>query len=532
MTALPSDAEPFETGRLPMFPDGWRLAPLGDLFDVQQGKAVSPDARKGFSPRPFLRTANVFWGRLDLTTVDEMDFSEAEDLKLALRPGDLLVCEGGEIGRTAIWSGELPGCLFQNHIHRLRARTSAVEPSFVMYWMQAAFLLLRSYGEVGNTTTIPNLSGARLRKLPIPLPLRAEQQAISRVLSSIHSAVEVQERIVAVLKELKAATMAKVLRQGLRGEPLKETEIGEIPESWDVERLGNLLDLRSGEARPGDLFPQPTESAPFPVYGGNGVMGFSSRYLTPREAIVIGRVGAYCGSVHVCPAKSWVTDNALYHRNALGERVSLHFLAELLAYLRLNRLHRKGAQPLITQGTVAALPVPVPQEDEQERIARVASVLTKRIQVAGQNLRVVRELFSSILQGLMTSQVRIPPKMIALRAAAERAEKRRRNGKSPDEQTIQEVVRRIVEAVAPDKIILFGSAARGEMGPDSDLDLMVVKACEDPREVEGVLYRRLIGVGVPKDILVVTPAHLEKHKDTIGYIYRPALREGRVIYAR
>ncbi|MBI1894173.1 MAG: nucleotidyltransferase domain-containing protein [Candidatus Rokubacteria bacterium] len=99
------------------------------------------------------------------------------------------------------------------------------------------------------------------------------------------------------------------------------------------------------------------------------------------------------------------------------------------------------------------------------------------------------------------------------------------------QELLQEIVRRIVEAVAPEKIILFGSAARGEMGPDSDLDLLIVKECERPREVARLIRRTLIGIGIPVDVLVVTPKHLQKHKDTIGYIYRPALREGKVVYA-
>jgi len=100
-----------------------------------------------------------------------------------------------------------------------------------------------------------------------------------------------------------------------------------------------------------------------------------------------------------------------------------------------------------------------------------------------------------------------------------------------DAATIQEVVRRIVEAVAPEKIILFGSAARGEMGPDSDLDFLVVKPCEDRRETARQIYQRLRGVGAPKDIVVVTPEDIERHRDTIGLIIRPALREGKVVYA-
>jgi predicted nucleotidyltransferase len=99
------------------------------------------------------------------------------------------------------------------------------------------------------------------------------------------------------------------------------------------------------------------------------------------------------------------------------------------------------------------------------------------------------------------------------------------------DELLQEIVRRIVAAVHPQKIILFGSAARGEMGPDSDVDLLVVKSCRNRRETARRIRRKLIGVGVPKDIIVATPEDIERYKDTIGLIYRPALREGKVLYA-
>jgi predicted nucleotidyltransferase len=103
---------------------------------------------------------------------------------------------------------------------------------------------------------------------------------------------------------------------------------------------------------------------------------------------------------------------------------------------------------------------------------------------------------------------------------------------TPSEETIQTIVRQIVAAVDPEQVVLFGSAARGEMGPDSDLDFLVVKPCANRREVAQTIYRNLRGIGVPKDIVVVTPEDVERDRDTIGYIIRPALREGRVVYAR
>jgi predicted nucleotidyltransferase len=99
------------------------------------------------------------------------------------------------------------------------------------------------------------------------------------------------------------------------------------------------------------------------------------------------------------------------------------------------------------------------------------------------------------------------------------------------EEMLCEIVRRIVAAVRPQKIILFGSAARGEMGPDSDLDLLVIKACGHRRRTAMDIERSLIGIGTPTDIIVATPDDIECYKDTIGLIYRPALREGKTIYA-
>jgi len=96
---------------------------------------------------------------------------------------------------------------------------------------------------------------------------------------------------------------------------------------------------------------------------------------------------------------------------------------------------------------------------------------------------------------------------------------------------LHEIVRRIVAAVQPEKIILFGSAAREEIGPDSDLDLLVIKPCGHRRRTARVIERSLIGIGISTDIIVAKPTDIERYKDTIGLIYRPALRGGKVIYA-
>ncbi len=101
-----------------------------------------------------------------------------------------------------------------------------------------------------------------------------------------------------------------------------------------------------------------------------------------------------------------------------------------------------------------------------------------------------------------------------------------------DSKIIDKLVQCIVEAVHPLRIILFGSAARGRIGPDGDIDVLVVMPRGvHRRQTAQLLYRQIGGLGVPFDILVATPDDLEKHKDNIGLIYRTVLREGMEIYA-
>ena len=99
-------------------------------------------------------------------------------------------------------------------------------------------------------------------------------------------------------------------------------------------------------------------------------------------------------------------------------------------------------------------------------------------------------------------------------------------------ELLGELISRIVETVHPLRIILFGSAARGETGPASDLDVLVVMPeGTHRRHTAQDIYQNLFGIAIPVDIVVATPTDLEKHKDTIGLIYRTILREGREVYA-
>lgn len=147
-----------------------------------------------------------------------MDFTDDEIISLSLKPGDLLVCEGGEVGRTAIWNGELETCLYQNHIHRLRRLTDNVVPDFYMYWMRVAFQVFGSYRGQESKTTIPNLSGDRLKSFEVPLPPVEEQGQIVRELKyKITHADTIGVAIEKQMETIKALQQA-ILRKVFSGE--------------------------------------------------------------------------------------------------------------------------------------------------------------------------------------------------------------------------------------------------------------------------------------------------------------------------
>jgi predicted nucleotidyltransferase len=106
----------------------------------------------------------------------------------------------------------------------------------------------------------------------------------------------------------------------------------------------------------------------------------------------------------------------------------------------------------------------------------------------------------------------------------------RKNG-HPDETVLADIVRRVVEAAEPEKIILFGSAARGEMGPNSDIDLLVIKGGKFNRwRLTTAIYRHLRGKGAPVDVVVVTPEEVKLYGDSPYLVIHPALREGKFVY--
>ncbi len=413
------------------FPAAWSIGRVDSAFDIQQGKQVSKRNRDGEHQRPFLRTKNVFWNRLELTDLDEMHFSEAEQTRLKLQANDLLVCEGGSIGRTALWNNEVDGCLYQNHLHRLRAKGKKADPQFGVYWLWYAFDVAKLYFGRGNVTTIPNLSQSKLAELPMALPPLPEQKKIAHILSTVQRAIKAQERIIQTTTELKNVLMHKLFTEGLRNEPQKQTKIGLVPESWRVAELGEFFQIKHGFAFDGQFFEPWGEyilmtPGHFHEEGGFRDQGEKTKYFTgeipkdyilAKDDLVVAMTEQKSG---LLGSAAFVPEGGRYlHNQRLGlivdldtKRLSKNFLFNVfnLPHLRVEVAKTStGSKVKHTSPTkLRAVKVGIPPTlDEQEEIATAISTTERKIGVATNKKTQLQDIFRTLLHELMTAKTRV-----------------------------------------------------------------------------------------------------------------------------
>jgi type I restriction enzyme S subunit len=187
-------------------PAHWDVPPLFARYSVQLGKMLSPEAVAGMHPAPYLRNANVQWDHIVLDDLREMSFSPIERHKFALKVGDLLVCEGGDVGRTALWRGELAECFYQKAIHRLRPFRPMDNSRFFYYAMCAA-AHRGAFLADGNQSTIVHLTAEKLKRHRFAFPPIREQNGIvdylDRQVQRINTMIEREGELITRLREFR-----------------------------------------------------------------------------------------------------------------------------------------------------------------------------------------------------------------------------------------------------------------------------------------------------------------------------------------
>jgi type I restriction enzyme, S subunit len=195
-----------EVGRIP---EDWGVSTVGEEFSIQLGKMLDAEKNVGV-PKPYLGNRAVQWGRIDLTDIADIRLTASDLQRYRLRDGDILVCEGGEVGRAAIWRQPIDECYYQKALHRLRPKRGYSVSLFVNVLQRLASnnLLLNFVTQ----TSIAHLPKDKFQTVPIPLPsTKAEQEAIANVLSDMDAEIAALERRRDKTRALKQGMMQELL---------------------------------------------------------------------------------------------------------------------------------------------------------------------------------------------------------------------------------------------------------------------------------------------------------------------------------
>lgn len=408
----------------------WPPTPLGEIFEIGAGKTMSKAAREGARKVPFLRTSNVYWDEIDLTALDQMAVDPAELDQKSLAAGDLLVCEGGEIGRAAVWNGYHSPITFQNHLHRLRPSKPGVDPRFYVYFLQSAFTQLGLFEGAGNKTTIPNLSRNRLAALEVPSPPPEEQTAVARVLAAVRAGVTAHGRCAAHAHELKQAALRELFTSGLRGEPQAETEFGPVPSNWRIADLADVATVQTGVAKGRALRDAEVVEVPY-LRVANVQDGHLDLREMKRITIRISEMERYrleTGDVVLTEGGDFdklgrgfvwngEVPGCVHQNHVFAVRTNRNVLTPtFLAYLAqspygkayfLKVAHKTTNLACINTTKLKALPVLLPDLSEQQEIVAILDAIDGKIDLQQRKKAVLETLFKSLLHKLMTGEIRI-----------------------------------------------------------------------------------------------------------------------------
>lgn len=326
-----------------------KIATLGDIAEWGSGgtprRSVTAYFGKG---TPWLSIADlnddvVHEARESLTPL-----GVASSSAKIVPAGAIFVAMYGSIGKLGIAGQEM--CTSQAIAFAI-PRSDVVDRRYMFHYLLAQRPLLQSRGRGG---TQMNIGQADLKAWPIPLPSLDEQRHIAAILDRVNDVRTKRGQAIDLLDEL-----ANSIFFDMFGEPSSN------PRGMPVRPLGEVAKLKSGAFLPATAM---SPVGQHPVYGGNGISGFHDQYLFNTPQIILGRVGMNCGCVHLSPAFSWITDNALYI-SEMDDVVEMTYLYHALMRANLNQYSSKSAQPLISGARVYGVNLVIPPRVLQTEFA-------------------------------------------------------------------------------------------------------------------------------------------------------------------
>ena len=373
-------------------------------------------------------------GWIDDTRVRFVSGPEEKDVeKYLLQKGDILfshINSDRHLGKTGFADRDYDDLLHGMNLLLIRANPEVFDPEF----LNRVFQYYRDIGVFiaicSRAVNQSSINQAKMKALELPLPPLPEQKKIARVLSTAQRAIEAQERIIQTTTELKKALMHKLFTEGLRNEPQKQTEIGPVPESWEVVplrqiaesfqygtsvkcgydvqgkavlRIPNVVggavdisDLKYGKPKPNEIGNLKLQAGDLLFVRTNGV----------KENA--GRCSLFEGEIEDCYYASYLIRVRLDPRTLNSTFLNEYSRTETgTSFLSGKAIRTADGKFNINSGTLKTMLVPVPPIDEQEEIATALSLIDTKSSGARAKQSALQDLFRTLLHELMTAKVRI-----------------------------------------------------------------------------------------------------------------------------
>jgi type I restriction enzyme M protein len=345
----------------------WPFVPVGNIFR-KADQTVLPESLEG--PVTYLGLENITQstGEIEGNVITEKP-ADIKSLKNIFKPRDILY---GKLrpNLNKVWLADREG-ICSTDIFVIESIDEKVEPALYAYVFRSARFNDAVMGQLKGAQ-LPRIGWSSFAELQIPMP-----------------PLEVQQEIVAEIDGYqKVIDGARAVLDNYRPHI-------PIHPDWPIVELSELIKLSSGEF----LSAAMKKDGSYPVYGGNGINGTHDEYLFELPTVVIGRVGAYCGAVHLTEPKAWITDNGLYVKELL-KPIDLKFLEQSLRNLNLNQYAKVGGQPSISQSIILERRIALPDLETQQAI--VAEIEAEQALVAAN-----RELLARFEKKIQAALARV-----------------------------------------------------------------------------------------------------------------------------
>lgn len=390
-----------------LIPNDWVASTIGKEFHIELGKMLDSEKNTGI-PKPFLGNRSVQWGKIDTSSLGEIRLTPQDIQKYRLQKGDLLACEGGEIGRSAIWEAQLDECYYQKALHRLRPKNGLSTQLLLNILRRSSFL-----GDLNNfvtQTSIAHLPKEKFQTVPIAFPSSpAEQQAIATALSDTDALIDALEQLLVKKRQVKQGVAEKLLT---RRERLKEFQ-----NTWSNVRFGDAAKPRRDRIDPRTHQIQKFCIELENIGAGTGTLlgysnfGRNSSIKTPfhNGDVLFGKLRAYlrkywrASGDGLCSTEIW----ALAPQNNTISSEYLSQIVRLDSFIDITSQAYGTHMPRSDWKIVSQFELQLPPLDEQTAIAAILSDMDTDITELETRLGKVRQVKQGMMRELLTGRTRL-----------------------------------------------------------------------------------------------------------------------------